>query len=356
MVFVGTGVGILYLVYQNQNASYMEECGLRGIPDAECSLLQKVINDFKGVNYWWILVVLVCFIVSNISRALRWNMLLRPLVNHRPRFINAFFAVILAYFGNLGFPRLGEVIRMGTMSRYEKIPLEKVAGTWVLDRLLDVVSILIVTALAIFLEYDRVWGYLSENFALDDKIAQLLSSTVFWIVIGFGVAVLVGLVVLRKKIMATAFYAKIMEKLIGFWDGLKTISQLDNLSVFLFHSVNIWLMYFLMTYVCFFAFAPTAHLSPAAGLLIFVLGGWGIVIPSPGGMGTYHALVIAGLALYGINGDDAFSYANINFFSIQVGINVVIGLLALLLLPIINKNYNPNPESKTLEHANTYHR
>jgi len=40
-------------------------------------------------------------------------------------------------------------------------------------------------------------------------------------------------------------------------------------------------------------------------------------------------------------GDDAFSFANISFFSIQIGANVFMGLLSLILLPIVNKNYDP---------------
>ena len=54
-------------------------------------------------------------------------------------------------------------------------------------------------------------------------------------------------------------------------------------------------------------------------------------------MGTFHALVIAGLALYGISGSDAFSYANIAFFAIQIFYNIVGGVLALVLLPILNR-------------------
>ena len=54
-------------------------------------------------------------------------------------------------------------------------------------------------------------------------------------------------------------------------------------------------------------------------------------------MGTFHALAIAGLALYGIGGGDAFSYANIAFFTVQIFYNIAAGLLALVILPIINK-------------------
>ena len=76
--------------------------------------------------------------------------------------------------------------------------------------------------------------------------------------------------------------------------------------------------------------------------MVFVFGAFGIVIPSPGGMGTFHFLVVAALALYGINGSDAFSYANINFFSIQIFGNVFFGILALILLPGLNRNYIPS--------------
>ncbi len=95
-----------------------------------------------------------------------------------------------------------------------------------------------------------------------------------------------------------------------------------------------------MTYLCFFAFAPTAHLPMVAGLVVFVFGSWGVVFPSPGGMGTYHFMVIAALGIYGISGDDGFAWANIAFFSIQLGINVFVGLIALLALPWINRQYS----------------
>ena len=92
-LFVGIGVVILLLVYRYQNEAYMAECELRGIPEADCSLLDKVISDFRGANYFWILLVLIAFTVSNISRAIRWNMLLKPfwaseLAALRPCFIS----------------------------------------------------------------------------------------------------------------------------------------------------------------------------------------------------------------------------------------------------------------------------
>lgn len=345
LAFLSVGLVILYLVYQNQNKAFQEDCGLKGVPLEECSLIQKVVDDFTSANFFWLGMVLVCFLISNISRGIRWNMLLRQL-GHTPRLINAFLTVILGYFANLGLPRIGEVVRAGTMARYEDIPVEKVMGTVVVDRIIDVISILIVTALALALEFDTLWGFIQSENNLSEKISENSS-----VLIGLGVAGIAGLVLLyllRKRIQQTSLYAKVSDLVIGFVDGLKTIRSLDQPGWFIFHSVNIWVMYFLMTYLCFFSFEPTAHLAPVAGLVVFVFGGWGIVIPSPGGMGTYHFLASTALLFYGVAGDDGFSWANISFFTIQLGCNILVGILALIFLPIINQKPSSSDASTSL--------
>ncbi len=345
-LFVGIGVVILFLVYRYQNEAYMAECELRGIPEAECSLMDKVISDFKGANYFWILLVLIAFTVSNISRAIRWNMLLKPL-GYQPRLINSFLSVVLGYFANLGFPRMGEIVRPATLSRYEKIPLENALGTIVTDRILDVISILILTALALLVEFDNIWAFLLENASFSDKLDSLKTLGMYFVIF----LALVGTVsfIFRKQMVKSPLFLKIKDIALGFWKGILSIRKVKRIGLFIFHSVNIWFMYFLMTWLCFFAFEPTAHLTMLAGLVVFIFGGWGVVIPSPGGMGTYHFLVIAALSIYGINGDDAFSWANIAFFSIQIGVNVFIGMLALILLPIINRNAQPVVLEQTQE-------
>lgn len=345
LVFLSVGLVILYWVYQKQNAAYQAECDLKEIPAADCSLLQKVLTDFASADYFWLLTVLVCFTISNISRGVRWNMLLQQL-GFKPRLINAFLTIILGYFANLGLPRVGEVVRAGTMSRYENIPVEKVMGTVVVDRVIDVISILIVTALALALEFDTLWAFLQENSTLGEKLSANSG-----LLIGLGLAGVLGLVLLyllRERLQRTSIYQKISGILQGFVEGLQTIRKLDRPFLFVLHSINIWLMYFLMTYVCFFAFEPTAHLSATIALVVFVFGGWGIVIPSPGGMGTYHFLATTALGFYGIAGDDGFSWSNISFFTIQIGCNISVGLLALILLPIINRGSDDGKAEKTI--------
>lgn len=337
VVFLSIGSGILYMMYTKNNAAYQEDCQLKGIPLEECSLLDKIISDFASTDYSWILLVLLAFTMSNLSRAIRWNMLLKPL-GYQPRTINSFGAISIAYFANLAIPRMGEVVRAGVISRYEKIPVATAMGTIVTDRIIDVISILSVTALAFILEFDVIYTFFEQHAVIGDKVDLLVQLGVFMVI--FGILTITAFFMLRKRLEKYPLYIKITGILAKFWEGIQSIRQLDKPWLFILHSINIWFMYFLMTYFCFFAFAPTAHLSPLAALVVFIAGGWGIVVPSPGGMGAYHFLAQTALSMYGIPVGDGFSWANIAFFSINLGNNVLYGILALLLLPILNKNYH----------------
>ncbi|MEK7254068.1 MAG: lysylphosphatidylglycerol synthase domain-containing protein, partial [Bacteroidota bacterium] len=150
----------------------------------------------------------------------------------------------------------------------------------------------------------------------------------------FGIAVFL----LRKRLVKTVFFQKVFKVLVGFWEGMLTVRRLEKPWLFVFHSLSIFFCYFLMTWLGFQAFPPTEQLGLTAALTVFAFGTLGMVIPSPGGMGTFHFLVITSLTLfYGIRGDDAFSVANIIFFSVSIGFNILLGLASLVLLPILNR-------------------
>lgn len=353
LLFLSIGLTILYLVYQKQNTAYIENCQLEGIPSDECSLIDKILTDFTGVNFFWLSTVLLAFTISNLSRALRWNLLLEPL-GYKPRWINSFFSVMVGYLANLGLPRIGEIVRAGTMSRYENISVEKLMGTIVVGRIFDVISILLVTGACFLFEYDTIRTEVLRLLALDNGDVENGGYTILMIGV-IMILLAIGLLFsFRSIIMGSKVFKKIITIIKGFWQGIQSIRKLEKPWLFAFHSIMIWFMYFAMTYLCFSAFEPTAALPAIAGLVVFVFGGWGIVIPSPGGMGTYHFMVVTALALYGVGGDDAFSFANISFFSINLGCNVLFGVLGLIILPIYNRYYQPVvPKSEALVYTNT---
>ena len=336
LFFLGLGVTILTLVFRNQNAAFQEQCRLDGTPTDQCSLVDKLLHDFSTINIGWMLLVVAAFTVSNIMRALRWQMLLQPL-GYRAGFANSLLTILLGYFANLGFPRMGEVVRAGSLARYEKIPLEKVMGTCVVDRLMDFLCLGGVVGLAFLLEGQTVLHFLEHRQQSGAQSGSLLENTFVLTALGLLVTGTLAAVVFWHKLRQLPAFQKVAGLLKGFWDGLRSVFKLQHTGLFLAYSIGIWLMFYLQCYFNLLAFPPTAQLGASAALMVFVFGTLGFVIPSPGGMGTFHALAIAGLALYGINGGDAFSYANIAFFAIQIFYNIVAGLLALVLLPILNR-------------------
>ena len=326
-MFFGLGSSILYLIFRAQNKAYIEQCRVDGIPLAECSLLDKLLTDFTSANFFWLFMVILAYTISNVSRTARWQMLLRPLgLNINP--LNGFFTIMLGYFANLGFPRIGEFVRAGTLARYEKTEFEKVMGTVVVDRVIDVFSLLIAILLAFVFSFKELSAFL-------DSMPMSFNGTKLLLLLAVIGLAGIGLVIYLVKNYPDNFLVK---KILGFLEGVKAIKDIDRPFWFTFHSVLIWVMYFVMIWVGLYAFGPTANLGATAGLLLFVVGSLGIVIPTPGGMGTYHALVGACLTfVYSLTAADSFSFANIIFFTIQIGANVLFGALALIVLPILNR-------------------
>ena len=120
---------------------------------------------------------------------------------------------------------------------------------------------------------------------------------------------------------------------------------MKNKSSFWFHTFSIWIMYFLMTYICFHAIPETSHLGISDGLFLLVFGGIGMVIP-PGGIGSYHLIVMIGLVLQipegvlNVNPYDKYNPAMLFPFVVhtaQTFVAIIMGSVGILMLFIVNK-------------------
>lgn len=328
LFFLFIGLGLLWYVFYTQ---------------ARDEGLGKLINDIREVNYFWIFVVFCIYIASNISRAIRWNMLVKPL-GYSIRLRNSFMAIMVGQFMNSIITRSGELARPGVIKKYENVPLDRLMGTIVTDRVMDVLALACFIALGFLLEFDRLWGFISEN-AMGDAGP---GGRTLLILLLLGIAFFVPVFLIyfyRERLAEYRLGRKLLSIILGFWEGVKTIRYVKSPGWFIFHSVFIWIMYFSMMYFAFRAFPPTAHLGPMVGLIVFIFGTLGIIIPSPGGIGSFQFLVTTALAtFYGIASSDAFSFSNIIFFSIYLT-NIFLGFLCFILLPIVNKNYIPDAKA-----------
>jgi uncharacterized protein (TIRG00374 family) len=297
---------------------------------------QLTLDAFSRADYRWIALAPLLGLISNFSRAQRWRLLLEP-TGYMPGYWNTFFSVMMMYFFNLLFPRLGEVSRCGALARYENVPLDKSIGTMVIERLVDLVSILIIGAVLLFFEYDRLFAFFDKTVL--HKAAPAASS-------GTDLTKWIVLAVIAIAVGAAAFYVQrkygfnrvkeiAKERLLGFVDGLKSIKNLKRPYEFIFHSIFIWVCYVLMVCVSFPALTETAHLPFAAAVACLFFGGFAMVA-TPGGIGAYPLALQQMLLLYGVDATIGYALGSV-VWAAQMGAVLVGGVISLILLAILNK-------------------
>jgi uncharacterized membrane protein YbhN (UPF0104 family) len=122
-----------------------------------------------------------------------------------------------------------------------------------------------------------------------------------------------------------------------FREGLYSYKAVKNKPLFLAHTLLIFVLYFLMIYICFFGFPFTRNLGPGAGLAVFVLGSFGMVAPVQGGIGPWHFMVISTLLFFGVKAPQAAAFALLVHGSLN-GMIIITGLLSLVAIPLLNKS------------------
>ncbi|OIP02337.1 MAG: hypothetical protein AUJ97_06040 [Bacteroidetes bacterium CG2_30_32_10] len=321
LIFLTIGVGLFLLA-------------IRGLD------LSLIFKEIESANYYWILLSFIPAIISYISRAIRWNILIDSL-GYKTNTYTTTYAVVIGYFANYAVPRIGEITRCGIVSKKNNIPITALIGTVIIERVFDMLCLLIITVLVIVFQigflgsfmYDKIFLPLISKFSTNSSlliIFFLLFLLIFFIII----------LLLRKyslQLMKYKVYAKIYNLFKEFWNGMKSIKKIKNKKGFFFQTFLLWFMYFLMIYIAFFAIQGTAGLTMINALTLLVISTFGFVAPVPGGIGAYHWIVITTLVeLYGVVSEQAASFAVIVHAS-QAILVIFIGLASFLVLFFIKK-------------------
>lgn len=313
-MFFGAGVTIFWLIYK----------------DLDIGMLRSVLKN--DLNYTWVWISLVIGILSHISRSIRWIYLIEPM-GIKPGLKNTFMSVMFGYLMNLVLPRMGEISRCGAMAKYEKVPFMKLVGTVVTERIIDVIVLLLFTLVALLSQFGLIVQLFRNNPAMKENALRMVTSP--WLIISFLLIILL-LILFRKRIARTQLFRKMEQTLGHLREGLMSVKYVRKKGAFIFHSVLIWFLYFLMLYCSFFAFDFTSGLSPFAALTTFVMGSFGMIAPVQGGLGTWHFMTKESLALYGISNENGIIFAFVAHF-VNTLLVIVLGLISMLLLPLLNR-------------------
>ncbi|HSH20108.1 MAG TPA: lysylphosphatidylglycerol synthase transmembrane domain-containing protein, partial [Draconibacterium sp.] len=205
--------------------------------------------------------------------------------------------------------------------------------TVVAERLIDMISLLLLLLIVIFSQFGQMIRFLQHNPEIQDKLTSVITSPI--LIFGF-IAFVILAFIFRNAFKQTSIFKKIVALLINFKEGFISIRSIKRKGWFWFHSAFIWFCYYLMLYAIFFAFDFTSNLNPIAGLTTFVFASFGMVAPVQGGMGAWHFMAIEALSLYGVVYENGVIFAFVAHSSMTVMI-IFIGLISMLVLPFINR-------------------
>ncbi|MBE0673667.1 MAG: flippase-like domain-containing protein [Bacteroidales bacterium] len=289
----------------------------------------------SNADYRWVFIAFATSIAAFISRARRWLLLIQPL-GYNPSLKNVFNALLSGYLANMALPRMGEVTRCVLLNRKEKIPVDKLFGTVILERVIDFISLLIIMATILIASYDSIGPFMKDQvlIPLSEKVTLLFGSTltIRIITISSFIIILVLLFIFRKRLLGEKIYPRIRSFASGVIHGIKSIKTMEHKWEFLFHSVFIWVGYIVMTWVIVFVLPATSHLGLGDAVFLLVIGGLGMSAPVQSGLGAFHWIISRGLHLvYGIPLSDGLAYALVSHTS-QMVLIAILGTISMSLI------------------------
>jgi uncharacterized protein (TIRG00374 family) len=278
---------------------------------------------FVQADYIYLVYGIIIMLLSHMSRAYRWKYMLEPL-GHKPNFWKMYHSIMIGYVINLTIPRSGELARAGYYAKYQEgAKAEKVFGTIIVERIIDVLMLGIVFMITAYLQKD-----IEALNSIKESAGGGMPVWIYFVVGGLAISGL-AIFFISKKVRE-----KVLELFTGILEGVKTILKLKQRMAYIGHTLFIWVCYVGMIWVCSFALPETAGLEIAAVFAAFVVGAAAITA-TPGGIGLYPLLVATVLTdLYGIENAGSFSMLA---WSALTLFTIICGLFSLMALPIISK-------------------
>ena len=298
------------------------------------------IQDVKLV-YVFLIIVVVFF--NNVIRALRWRLLLYPI--EKVDAVSCFTALQIGYTANVILPaHLGEFIRAYLIGKKKNISSSAVFATIVTERIIDIISLLLLMVLTLlvypFPEWVRSSGYI--------MFAGTGILITFLFLLKLKPEKTLTVVETFLKIFPDSLKDKILNLLSAFLKGFVGMKNWKHYLMTILLSIAIWVFYGL--FFLFGLLAFNLHLPWIAPVVLIVTTTIAIVVPSsPGYIGTFHWICQITLGLFGISNSLGLAFALVIH-----GVNTlpffIFGLILAwregIQILKINKSYKVNQQQK----------
>lgn len=269
--FIVAGI-LLYLVFKNIS-------------------FEEFLAKAEQADYRWVYLSIALAFIPYPVRAYRWTLLINAQGYNTTTFRTT-PAVMIAYLANLVLPRLGEVTRCGVLKKNDDIPISFTLGTVIAERIIDMITLVIIAGFTLIIEFDELTAFLMEVGGLMD-VTQITTKLIYGSIALLVIGVLGYWLYHRLEERFRVIFKQLLE-------GLLSLRKIDNPLGFILATILLWTAYFFMGYVIFFSIGETSNLGWEVGLMLLVSGSIAMSVPVQGGFGTYHSLASSMLLLYSI--------------------------------------------------------
>lgn len=251
-------------------------------------------EGLSSCRWGYVVLSMVVGVIAFWLRGLRWRQLIRPIDSSISR-TTAFNAVNIGYLANFVFPRIGEFVRCGVISRNcRKASYEKVLGTVVMERAWDMLSMIFLLLVLLTAGWNRFGGFFVEQ--IWTPAASRLNFSMWWIVAIAAVIFTVALFCIWKYRNTNKLCMKIWGLSVGLGQGLTSCFKMERKWMFLIYTALIWASYWLMAVSIMRSVPELDALNLVDALFLSLVGSLGWVVPVPGGIGAFHFVVSLALS------------------------------------------------------------
>lgn len=272
-------------------------------------------------------------------RAMRWRRLLMP-IDDSISTLTTFNGVNIGMISNFVFPRIGEFVRCGVITRRsapvdpehpdkKKASYDKVLGTVVLERSWELLVMLLLLAVVVIAGFNRFGGFFVGQ--IWSPMARRLDFSIWWIVALLVAACAAGLWLLWRHRESNAFCSKVWGIFRGIFQGFASCLQMEKKWLFFAYTACIWLTYWLMAASTVWAAPFLEHLDIIDALFLSLIGGIGFAVPVPGGIGAFHFVISMALSMmYGVPMEMGIVYATLSHTS-QAVTQILFGAVSYIV-------------------------
>lgn len=280
----------------------------------------------KECRWGWVLLSMVLGALAFWLRALRWHQLLRP-IDSDITLLTAFNGINIGNISNFVFPRIGEFVRCGVITRHsspKKASYEKVLGTVVLERGWELLVMLLMLSLVLVFGFERFGQFFIDR--IWEPMAMRFGGNIWWGVLALAAACVAGVYMVWRFHSSNAFCAKVWGVIRGLGQGFSSCLKMDRKWLFFAYTALIWLTYWSMAAATVKAAPFLDNLDLVDALFLSLIGGLGFAVPVPGGIGAFHFIISMTLSvMYGVPVELGVVYATLSHTS-QAITQILFGL------------------------------